>query len=126
MRAAELLDSLVRATGCPIDGVAALKSDRAIDPGWQVVTRADGVRVRIDFQVSATTVQKQAARAAILAADLTPRRPRTAEAILVDLSALSQPKQLHLLLRLAAEAMLRDPALARRAGEAIDGDEPDV
>lgn len=56
----------------PNDGAGILSAGQAADPAWDVTTRADGLRVKIDFRTAATAQQRQAARQAVMLADLTP------------------------------------------------------
>lgn len=62
------LVSLARAADANVTGGAVLESDRAAEPNWHVVERADGVRVRLD--TANGNAPTQAAIDAVASADL--------------------------------------------------------
>lgn len=87
------LDRALRAAGIPIDGVGDTTGGIP-QPGWHIVTRGDGVVLRIDYQASATPAQIQQGDAIAMTFDLHNRGPRPLYAIYVDLQALSTAQKL--------------------------------
>lgn len=82
------LDRAIKAAGIPVDGEADI-TGQFIQPNWHVVTRGDGVVLRIDYQSSATPAQIQQGDSIAMTFDLHDRGPRPLYAIYIDLQALS-------------------------------------
>lgn len=87
------LDRAIKAAGIPIDGVGDITGVTP-QPYWHVVTRGDGVVLRIDYQASATPTQIQQGDAIAMTFDLHNRGPRPLYAIYVDLQALSAAQKI--------------------------------
>lgn len=122
---ASRIETAVRAViGDVCVGIAILRPSRAEEPDWIVIERPDRVRVRVDLAPGYTPQQRILARDAVLGADLTRRQPRAVAAVLAQIQGLTQGQQMRLFQQVAAEAVVSDPRLARRAGLAFDGDEP--
>lgn len=75
----ERLHQILTAAGHPVEGLAVL-SGGLTQEGWDVTERGDGLRVRLDWAPGATDPQKQAARDAVLAADLSDAEVRVLRA----------------------------------------------
>jgi hypothetical protein len=84
------LDQALKAAGIPVDGEADISlSPPPYQSNWHVLTRRDGVILRIDYQATATAAQIQQGDALAMTFDLGDRGPRPLYAIYTDLQALS-------------------------------------
>lgn len=84
------LNQLLVSAGIPINGVGDITNTPTPYPsGWHVVTRGDGVVLRIDYNTSATPAQISSGDSIAMTFDLHDRGPRPLYAIYVDLQALS-------------------------------------
>lgn len=85
------------------------------------VVYGEGDKLVVSTSATLSAAQEATARAVVAA--FRPRRPRAAADLKAAVEALTPPQRNAILARLVAEAMQRDPGLARRAGVALDGDE---
>ncbi len=114
--------TLIAAAADPnVSGVAVLRPDRVAEPGWTVVERADGLRVRIDTSTGVAPLA--AAQKAILTADLSPAAvaARAAPAIqAVAAAAQANPGPTSRLLRAAVLTLVDENNLLRARLRALE------
>jgi len=88
------LDATLRAAGIPIWGCADItQAATPYPPEWHVVDRTDGVKVRIDYQDSATSGQITQGDNIALTFDVRPYRTRRLADIFKDVQALTASQQ---------------------------------
>jgi hypothetical protein len=90
--AAGMMDEALRAAGIPIDGVSILNTTGTASgypPEWHLVSRPDGLVVRIDYRPEATPPQVTQGDDIVRTLDVTLMRARPLWAIRADIAALS-------------------------------------
>jgi hypothetical protein len=94
---------------------------RLAEAGITAIVYGEGANLVIATEANLSSAAQQQIRDRVAA--FRPRRPRPAADLKTAVEGLTATQRNAILARLVAEALQRDPGLARRAGVALDGDE---